>query len=348
MSTAGPVPLSRHFMALSAAISTLLKNTDWNRLMTFPKAPLRRLLPGLALTLAIGTFAGPAGAQDASQPAAEGQAAAGDSVAPEDKVYATVNGKPITEADLAVAAQDYQEQLAQMPEDIRISQLLNLVIDMRLVAAAAEEAGTDKKEAVVRRVDFLRAMTLRNEYLRDKVEEGVTDDAVKSRFDEELAKFEPGDEYHLQHILVATEEEAKAIIADLDKGGDFAAIAKEKSTDPGSGPKGGDLGFVPKGVTVPEFEQAAVALEVGKYTEAPVKSQFGWHVLRLEETRKEPPPELAAEEERIRGELVRDFVTKELASLREAADIDVVAQPAPEAAPEGEAPAAEEPAPAQP
>ena len=265
------------------------------------------------------------------------------------RVYAIVDGTPITEADLSIAAEDYERELGSIPQDVRISELLDVVIDMKLLAKAAETAGVDKKEDVVRRLQHERSRTLRNEFLRDKAMSAVTEATVKTRFDKEIADFVPEDEFHLVHILVGTEEEAKTVVADLEKGGDFATIAKEKSIDPGSGARGGDLGFIPKGKTVPEFEKAAFGLEVGAYTKAPVQSQFGWHVIRLDEKRKALPPELAAEEGRVRNDLIREFVKAEVDAVRAAAKIEIVPPPAPEATgetPAAETPAAETPAPA--
>jgi peptidyl-prolyl cis-trans isomerase C len=254
------------------------------------------------------------------------------------RVYAKIDGVPITEADLDVAAQEYGQELGQLPMEARLPQLLNVVIDLRLLARAAEGAGIDKKDEVVRQVAFDRSRALRNEYLRDKAEKEITDETMRARFDKELTEFVPGDELRLRHILVKTEDEAKAIIVDIDKGGDFAAIAKEKSLDPGSGAKGGDLGFVPKGLTFPEFEKAAFALEVGAMTEQPVETQVGWHVIRLEEKRKEEPPLFNVEQIRIRNEMIRELVTGEVESLRAAAEIEIVPPPQPPAA--KEAPAA--------
>lgn len=249
------------------------------------------------------------------------------------RIYAKIDGVPITEADLDVAARQYSEELGQLPMEARLPQLLNVVIDLRLLAKAAEGAGIDKKDEVIRQVAFDRSRALRNEYLRDKAEKEVTETTIRARFDKELAEFVPGNEFHLHHILVKTEEEAKAIIVDIEKGGDFAAIAKEKSLDPGSGAKGGDLGFVPKGLTFPEFEKAAFALEVGAMTKQPVETEVGWHVIKLEETRKEEPPLFNVEQIRIRNEMIRDLVTGEVESLRAAATIEIVPPPAVEAAP---------------
>lgn len=241
---------------------------------------------------------------------------------------AIVDGVPITAEDLALAAQDFGEQLAQLPPERQTSALIDAIIDIRLIARAAEAAGMEKEALVARRLEFVRDRTLRNEYLKEKVFQAVTDEAVKKRYDEEIAKFAPGDELGLSHILVKTEEEAKTIIADLDKGGDFAAIAKEKSTDPGSGPRGGDLGFIKKGQTVKPFEDAAFGMEVGTYTRAPVKSDFGWHVIKLVEKRKETPPALEAETPRIRQEMVSALFKAEIDKLRAAAKIEIVPPPA--------------------
>lgn len=296
------------------------------------------LLAGFAMAGAAVAQDAPAEAPAAAEPAPPAEAQR--ELPPDPKrVYAIVDGVPIVEADLAIVAEQYEQTLGQIPQDVRVSELLNVVIDMRLLAKAAEAAGVDKKEAVVRRLGLDREMTLRNEYLRGKAETVVTDEAVKARYEKDTAAFQPEDEYHLYHILVATEDEAKTVLADLEKGADFATIAKERSTDPGSGARGGDLGFVPKGKTVPEFENAAIALEVGAYTKEPVKSQFGWHIIKLEETRKSAPPTLEAEEARIRNDLIRDFVQAEVDAVREAAKVEIVPPPAAEVPAAAETPA---------
>jgi peptidyl-prolyl cis-trans isomerase C len=237
---------------------------------------------------------------------------------------------PITAGDLLIAAEDYARQLGGgAPGNLPIGELLDALINMRLLANAAEAAGIDEAPAVERRLAFERMRALRDVYLREEALKAVTEDFVQKQYDEEKAEFEPQDELRLHHILVETEDEAKEIIADLEAGGDFAAIAKEKSTDTGSGAGGGDLGFVPRGVTVPEFEEAAFALEVGEVTDQPVQSPFGWHVIRLEEKRESSPPEFAAEENRIRTELLRSFITGKIEELRAAADVEIIEPEAP-------------------
>lgn len=262
------------------------------------------------------------------------------------KVVAKLNGEPITLGDLSAAARDMQQDLAQVPPDQRMQMVLETVIEIKLFEKAAIKDGLDKNEQVMKRLALLRARALRNEYLLNKVTKVVTDEAIKKQYDDEVAKFVPGDELHLYHILVKTEDEAKAIIADLDKGGDFEKIAKDKSSDPGSGSSGGDLGFIGKGKTVQPFEDAAFKLEVGKYTEVPVQSQFGWHVIKLTEKRKQEPPAFGDREGPIRQELLTKFLQGEVKALRDAAKIEVVEEkPATDAAPATPAPADQKPTP---
>lgn len=280
----------------------------------------------------------PAFADDA--PAAAPASAAPDTTAPApidpNKVLATVNGDPITELDLEVAAPDMQSALQQLPANQQGAAILKTLVDLRLMAAASEAAGLDKKPETEHVLAYERSRTLRNAYLADKLQQAVTEDAIKARFDQELAKFVPADQIHAEHILVNSEDEAKAIIARLDKGEDFAAIAKEKSTDTGSGAAGGDLGWFGKGATVKPFEDAAFALEVGKYTKTPVKSDFGWHVIKLLEKRKEPAPTLADRHDEIRDQLAHEVILAEIGKLRDKAKIVFTT----DAAPNSSAPAA--------
>ncbi|KAB2874585.1 MAG: peptidylprolyl isomerase [Bauldia sp.] len=252
----------------------------------------------------------------------------------ESAVVAIVNGEPITEADLALAAAEFGDQLSQIAPASRRAALVDLIVNIRLAGKAAEADGLDKDAAVASRLELARERTLYSEYLRKQFVAAVTEDAARKIFDAELAKFVPADQVHASHILVKTEDEAKAIVAELDKGADFAAIAKEKSLDPGSGAKGGDLGFFGRGAMVKPFEDAAFGLEVGSYTKIPVESDFGWHVITVVETRKEPPPTFESEAQRIQQDLIRATFEKAIEGLRSAATIEMVTpSPQPPAAP---------------
>ncbi|MCR4282310.1 MAG: peptidylprolyl isomerase [Bauldia sp.] len=258
--------------------------------------------------------------------------------APPNPVVATVNGEEITEADLGLAVQDFRETLAQLPPDQRLDALINGIIDIRLMARAAEAAGLDKGEEAARRIAFVRDRALRAEYLRSKVFDTVTDEAIQARYDAEAAAFVPVDEIKASHILVETEDEAKAIIAELDNGGDFAVVAKAKSLDLGSGANGGDLDFFAHGRMVKSFEDAAFALDVGAYTKTPVKSDFGWHVIKVVDKRKSSPPALDQRRNELRDAMAKELFLAAVEQLRQGATIEIVPQPAPEPAP-GEAPA---------
>ncbi|NLH81049.1 MAG: peptidylprolyl isomerase [Phyllobacteriaceae bacterium] len=241
----------------------------------------------------------------------------------EDKVYATVDGQPITQADVAALTSSLGAQLAQLPEEARLKAVVERLVDMRLIAQAAAKDGLDKTDSYKKRMEQVRTQLLVSEYVKDKVEAEVSDAMVKARYDKDAAAYNPPEEMHARHILVKTEDEAKAVLADLAKGGDFAKIAEEKSQDPGSAKNGGDLGFFAAGDMVPEFEKAAAALKPGETTKEPVKSQFGWHVIKLEEKRKQPIPSLDQVKDQVRQAVVGDLFTQKLADLKKAAKVDV-------------------------
>src|SRR5690606_36565284 len=175
---------------------------------------------------------------------------------------------------------------------------------MQVMANAAAAAGIDKEPDFERQLAFLKMKALRNAYLVREVENKVSDADVKAANDKQAAEFEGEDEISARHILVKSKEEAEALIKELEGGKDFAELAKEKSTGP-SGPTGGDLGFFTKGQMVPPFEEAAFKFEVGQFTTEPVQTQFGWHVIKVEDKRKQPAPEPAEVQDQIRQELVR-------------------------------------------
>jgi peptidyl-prolyl cis-trans isomerase C len=205
------------------------------------------------------------------------------------------------------------------------------------MAKAAEAGGLDKTAENAALIDFTRERVLRQLYLSGKMD-AISDAAVKAAYDAQVAKFVPGDEVHVEHILVSTEAEAKDIIAQLDKGANFEDLAKQKSSD-GSAQSGGDLGWIGKGQTVQPFEDAAFALDVGKYTEAPVQSQFGWHVIKMLEKRKSSPPALSDLQDQIKGQLEQQLYLDETNKLFAAAKIVIVpeANPAPAAPTDGSA-----------
>ncbi len=145
---------------------------------------------------------------------------------------------------------------------------------------------------------------------------------MQSRYQDHLKANPPATEQHARHILVASEEDARAVITELDGGADFVELAKERSTGP-SGPRGGDLGYFTSDQMVPEFSAAAQTLEPGQYTKDPVQTQFGWHVIKLEDRRESAPPSFADMEPQLRQEMTRENVETVLSELREDADVEI-------------------------
>jgi len=267
-------------------------------------------------------FALPALAQDAPAPAA----GAATEAAPIDPatVVATINGEPITEGDLTLAAGAFSEQIAKVPAADRRRAVLDVLIDLRLMANAATADGLDKSEAFQRQLALLKAQALRSEYFRAEIEDKTTDAAVQKRYEEEIAKVTPQDEVQASHILLETEDQAKEVIKQLDAGGDFAAIAKEKSKDPGSAQMGGDLGYFTQGKMVKEFEDAVFKLDVGKYTETPVKTQYGFHVIKVTDKRKQPLPTFDQVKDQVRQMVLRDTFVQTISTLRKDSKVEIV------------------------
>lgn len=277
-------------------------------------------------------------AQDTAAPAAEAAA-----VTPE-TVVATVGGEAITEADLSFAAEDLAQDLSQMPAEERRPFLLRVVIDMKVMAGAAKAAGMDQTPLFAQRLKYLEERALRRAYFAEAIAGAVTEEAVRADYDAFTAQFTPQDEVRASHILVESEDEANAIKAELDGGADFAAIAKEKSIDPGSGANGGDLGFFGKGMMVPPFEEAAFALTEPGEVSAPIQSQFGWHIIKLGEKRQSQPPTFEQVAPQIQQQVLMRSFNEKVEDLMSGVEIDI-ADPALAAAMEAQdasAPEAEE------
>ena len=249
--------------------------------------------------------------------------ATGGSFAQDDKVIATVGGETITEADLTLALADLDQQFARLPAEQKRAAALSAVIEIKLLAADAKAKGLDQSDDFKRRMAFLQQRALHSEVIGKEVEAKITDAEIRKRYDTEIATTPPANEVHARHILVKTREEAAAIVKQLDGGAKFEDIAKEKSSDAGSGTQGGDLGWFGAGQMVPEFEKAAFALEIGAYTKEPVQSQFGWHVIKLEDKRAQQPPAFDQVKEQLRSVLLRDKYFELVKSLRTAGKVEI-------------------------
>lgn len=236
-----------------------------------------------------------------------------------DSVVAVVNGENLTHGEVIAAAESLGPQyMANLDSVYQI--LVERLIDLRLVQQAALKAGLDEDAEVAERVESLREQVVRDIFLERALNEAVTEAALQDRYAAFLEQNPPQTEAKARHILVENEENAKAVIAELDGGADFATLARERSTGP-SGAEGGDLGYFTADVMVPEFSQAAFALEPGSYTKAPVQTQFGWHVILVEDKRDTPPPSFEELSPQLSNELRQEAARKLVENLRGTADI---------------------------
>jgi peptidyl-prolyl cis-trans isomerase C len=251
-------------------------------------------------------------------------------------VLAKVNGAEIRQSDVALAEEELGPSLAQMDPATKKESVLAFLIDMKIVAKAAEDKKLEDRPDFKARLAFTRNRLLMDNLLAAEGKAATTDEAMKKVYAEAAKQIEGEQEVHARHILVETEDEAKAIEAELKKGADFAELAKKKSKDPGAA-DGGDLGFFTKDQMVPEFSTVAFALEPGKISD-PVKSQFGWHVIKVEEKRNRKAPDFEQVKAQIETYVTRKAQAEYVAKLREAAKVERMDQaantpaPAPDAA----------------
>ncbi|MGB0920744.1 MAG: foldase protein PrsA [Alphaproteobacteria bacterium] len=238
---------------------------------------------------------------------------------PNDKVIATVNGAEIRQSDLAVIEQIMGAAVQQIPADKRESELTRVLIDLTIVAEAARAEGYMDRADVRQALRQAERDALYTAYLTDLTQE-VSDADVEAAYAEMTANFTPAEEVSARHILVETEEEAKEIKGLLDGGADFAELAKEKSTGP-SGANGGDLGYFAKEMMVAPFAEVAFAQEVGTVSD-PVETQFGWHVIKVEDKRMTEAPALEEVRDSLMAQLVPQKITAKIEELRSAAVID--------------------------
>jgi len=293
--------------------------------MSFSLATLR----AAALCFLMAAITGPALAQQPTpQPAKPAQtsapppAATAAQPAPKDPVVAIVNGQPIHLSALEIAQQSLPQQYRSMPLSAVFPALLDRIVDSKLVELDARKNKVTDDPVFKKRMAFVVDQVIQDFWLQKEVERQITPEKMKARYEERLKAMPSEEEVHARHILVATEADANAIIAELKKGTPFEKLAKEKSTDKASGADGGDLGWFKKADMVKEFADAAFALKKGERTETPVKTQFGYHVIELEDRRQAPPPSFDEMADQIREELAREAVTAMLDQLRANAKIE--------------------------
>jgi peptidyl-prolyl cis-trans isomerase C len=281
---------------------------------SFPHSKPARLLAlaiAVALPLALGLRTG---AQDA------------------DPVIARVNGTDIRASDIAIAEEDVGSNMSQLPPEGRRDYLTTYVTDMMLVAKAAEAKKLADNSEFKQRLAYYRNKILMDLLLQSEAKAATSDAAMHQLYEEASKQIAGQQEVRARHILVKSEEEAKAIIAELKNGADFAELAKQKSTDPGAA-EGGDLGYFPKDEMVPEFADAAFKLEKGQISD-PVRTRFGWHIIRVEDKRDRQVPQFDQVRDQLATHLVRKAQAELITKLRADGKIERLgAPPAPPAQP---------------
>jgi peptidyl-prolyl cis-trans isomerase C len=267
-----------------------------------------------------------------------------------DPVVAVVNGQPVRLSELEVAQQSLPQQYRNMPLQAVFPALLDRIIDSKLVVQEGKKSKVNEDPAFKKRMAFVEDQVLQDFWIQREIARQVTADKLQKRYEERLKQMPAEEEVHARHILVSTEDEAKALIAELKKGAAFDKLAKDKSTDKASGAEGGDLGWFKKSDMVKEFADAAFNLKKGELTETPVKTQFGYHIIKVEDRRKAPPPAFEEMADQLREEMAREVITAQLDQLRSGAKIEKFAmdgskpEPAPPAKPAAPATPAKPPA----
>ena len=239
-----------------------------------------------------------------------------------DTVVAKVNGQPITEAELSFAEAEIGSELAGVPAESRRRVLTEYLIEAHLMADSAEKAKLAEGAEFEGRMKYYRLRALRDAYFEKQVRDSVPEAEAKTLYEERVKGLPPQEEVRARHILVKTEDEAKNVAQELTGGADFADAAKKYSQDRG-GQGGGDLGYFSRGQMVKAFDEAAFSLEQGKLS-APVQSEFGWHIIKVEDKRNRQPPAFEEVKDQITASLVQNKLQATVLDLRKNGKIEIV------------------------
>ncbi len=236
-------------------------------------------------------------------------------------VLAVVDGEEIKRQDVVAIVNEMPPQMKQIPMIQLLPMALEQLINNKIIDKKAANAGLENDKDVLEQLAKVKEQLIRVKFLENVINEKVTDESLKAKYDEYVANFPDVEEVKAAHILVEDEKTAKAIIKRLDKGEAFSDLAKENSTD-GTSETGGDLGYFTKGDVVPAFGDAAFAIEIGGYTKTPVKSDFGYHIIKVEDKRKRPPAEFAQIKPYMEQEMHRSVLEEVIKEWKETVDIE--------------------------
>jgi peptidyl-prolyl cis-trans isomerase C len=243
-----------------------------------------------------------------------------------DPVVARADGVDIRASDLAFAEEEIGGNIPNMPPEQKHDYLITYLTDVIVLSHAAEQQKLGDRPDVKRRLTFDHNRLLMEALLQDAGKAALTDAELHKVYEDAVKQMPNEEEVHARHILVPTEDEAKAILAQLKGGADFAALAKEKSKDPGAA-EGGDLGYFTKDQMVPEFSEVAFKLGKGQLSD-PVKTQFGWHVIKVEDKRVKPTPTFDQVKPQIENYVAHRAQAQLVEKLRGGANIERLDKPA--------------------
>jgi peptidyl-prolyl cis-trans isomerase C len=295
---------------------------------------IRRRCIGLGAAFALATSLAASGAALAQAPAPGGAAPApAPAAAANDPVVAKVNGIEVRESDLALAEEDVGQSIPAATPEAKRDWLINYVADMLVLAKYADENKVPEAADFKRRIAFLRNKALMDSVLRDTGKAALTNEAMRAVYSDAVKQMADEQEVHARHILFrvpdasdesaskAAEEKAKAALARIKKGEDFATVAKALTEDPPGKQDGGDLGYFTKDQMVPEFAEAAFKMNKGDVSE-PIKTQFGWHIIKVEDKRKKPVPAFENVKDQVETFVMRKAQADYIAKLREGAKVE--------------------------
>ncbi|WP_247884961.1 peptidylprolyl isomerase [Azospirillum formosense] len=265
-----------------------------------------------------------------------------------DPVVARVNGEAVHRSDVQRMVAQLPPQVQQMPLEMIYPAVIEQLVNSKLVAEAGYKANLAGSPEVKDEIKRAEERAVQRAYIQKEVQSRITPAKLDEAYQAFLKQNPAQEEVKAAHILVEKEDEAKAIIAQLKKGGDFAKLAKEKSKDPVAAEQGGDLGYFTKDTMVEPFADAAFAMKKGEVSKEPVKTQFGWHIIKVEDKRTQPQPTLDEVKPQLEQQLSKDIVTNVVEDLRKVAKVETFQldgspMPKEEAAPATDAPKAEEP-----
>ncbi|MBM3524455.1 MAG: peptidylprolyl isomerase [Alphaproteobacteria bacterium] len=255
----------------------------------------------------------PAAAQMVTPPQAADTAA--------DPVIAIVDGAPIKRSDVLAMQRSLPPEAQQMPVEVLFPLILDRLIDVKLISQAGRRDNLDRDPEVRDRLVAFEERLIQDVYLKRKMAGAMTEDGIKARYAKYVAENPAESEVSARHILVATEQKARDILAQIRGGADFAKLAGEHTLDPSGKQSGGDLGFFKKGEMVPEFSEMAFKLKEGEVAPSPVKTQFGWHVIRVDKIRTQAQS-FDDLREQLTNDMAQEIVRAELGRLRQTAKVE--------------------------